>query len=112
MAEVKKKFKKFDKNRDGKISHKKLKDVLHALGSRTTLDEVSCIMSEIDKDDNNFINLNEFAEFHMRGLTSLDSFGNYELQTHISHYSHNNSFHILALISQAKFLPLVFSFLQ
>ena len=80
MAEVEKKFKKFDKNEDGKISRNELKDVLHALGSRTTSNEVSRIMSEIDKDDDSFISFDEFAEFHMRGLTSFESSKIYELQ--------------------------------
>lgn len=77
--EVEKIFNKFDKNGDGKISHDDLNDVLHALGSQMTSAEVSCIMSEIDKDDNSFINLNKFTEFHISGLTSLESFGIYEL---------------------------------
>lgn len=71
--EVEKIFNKFDKNRDGKISHDELNNVLNALGSQTTSDEVSCIMSEIDKDGDGFISLAEFAKFYMDGSTTLES---------------------------------------
>ncbi|KAK7841397.1 polcalcin che a 3 [Quercus suber] len=70
MAEVKKKFKKFDKNGDGKISRNELKDVLHVLGSRTTSNE----------NDDGFISLDKFVEFHMGELTSSESYEIYELQ--------------------------------
>ena len=67
MEEVKLIFNKFDKNGDGKISCDELKDILKALGSDTSGDEVIRIMAEIDTDGDGFIDLNEFAEFHRSG---------------------------------------------
>ncbi|KAG2710783.1 hypothetical protein I3843_04G044200 [Carya illinoinensis] len=71
MDEVKNIFNKFDKNGDGKISCDELKDIIHALGSRTSsVDEVKRIMSEVDKDGDGFIDLDEFVEFHFGGSSS------------------------------------------
>ncbi|KAF5195076.1 Calcium-binding allergen ole e [Thalictrum thalictroides] len=64
MEEVKKVFNCFDSNGDGKISSTELGDVLCALGSYTTEQELKQMMEEIDKDGDGFIDLDEFAEFH------------------------------------------------
>ncbi|XVF82748.1 hypothetical protein PTKIN_Ptkin16aG0074400 [Pterospermum kingtungense] len=62
--EMKKVFKKFDKNGDGKISREELKSILGALGSTPSSDEVDRIMSEMDKDGNGYVDLDEFIAFH------------------------------------------------
>ncbi|XP_010262278.1 PREDICTED: probable calcium-binding protein CML23 [Nelumbo nucifera] len=64
VDEVEKVFKRFDANGDGKISSTELRDVLGALGSDTSPEEIHRMMSEIDTDGDGFIDLKEFAEFH------------------------------------------------
>ncbi|KAI3871555.1 hypothetical protein MKX03_005738 [Papaver bracteatum] len=68
MEEVEGVFKRFDANGDGKISSTELSDVLKALGSETSPEELKQMMDEIDKDGDGFIDLKEFADFH-RGTT-------------------------------------------
>ncbi|KAI3977003.1 hypothetical protein MKX01_008861 [Papaver californicum] len=68
MEEVEGVFKRFDANRDGKISSTELSDVLKALGSETSPEELKQMMDEIDTDGDGFIDLKEFADFH-RGTT-------------------------------------------
>ncbi|XP_026459088.1 polcalcin Syr v 3-like [Papaver somniferum] len=58
----------FDANGDGKISSTELSDVLKALGSETSPEELKQMMDEIDKDGDGFIDLEEFIDFH-RGTT-------------------------------------------
>lgn len=67
MEEVQKIFNKFDKNGDGKISRSELKDVLGALGSKTSDDEVKRVMAEIDADGDGYIDFDEFVKFHSGG---------------------------------------------
>nr|XP_009775333.1 PREDICTED: probable calcium-binding protein CML23 [Nicotiana sylvestris] len=64
MEEVKKVFKKFDTNGDGKISLSELGGILNALGTKTTPDEAKRMMIEVDTDGDGFIDLKEFAAFH------------------------------------------------
>ncbi|XP_026380834.1 probable calcium-binding protein CML18 [Papaver somniferum] len=64
MEEVEGVFKRFDANGDGKISSTELSDVLKALGSETSPEELKQMMDEIDKDGDGFIDLKEFADFH------------------------------------------------
>ncbi|KAL6993842.1 hypothetical protein U1Q18_011955, partial [Sarracenia purpurea var. burkii] len=54
-------------NRDGKISASKLRAVLEALGSDTTVEEVERVMSELDTYGDGFIDLKEFTDFHRKG---------------------------------------------
>ncbi|KAI3910419.1 hypothetical protein MKX01_034813 [Papaver californicum] len=68
MEEVEGVFKRFDANGDGKISSTELSDVLKALGSETSPEELKQMMDEIDTDGDGFIDLKEFADFH-RGTT-------------------------------------------
>ncbi|WP_171526369.1 EF-hand domain-containing protein, partial [Acinetobacter indicus] len=74
MEEVKKVFNKFDANGDGMISVTEPADVLKALGSYTSMEEVSCMMEEIDTDKDGFINLEEFSNF-CKGSSSLGGDG-------------------------------------
>lgn len=67
MGEVKRVFNRFDANSDGKISAAELADVMKALGSNTSPEEVSRMMVEIDTDRDGFINLEEFAGFCKSG---------------------------------------------
>ncbi|KAF5747464.1 putative calcium-binding protein CML23 [Tripterygium wilfordii] len=67
MASIEKIFDKFDKNGDGKISSGELVDVLRALGSETSVEEVEVVMREIDKDGDGFIDIREFTEFYYSG---------------------------------------------
>lgn len=61
--EVGKVFERFDKNGDGKISGDELGDVLKALGSANSADEVARMMQEIDTDCDGHISLEEFVAF-------------------------------------------------
>ncbi|KAL6994479.1 hypothetical protein U1Q18_012583, partial [Sarracenia purpurea var. burkii] len=54
-------------NEDGKISASELRAVLEALGSDTTAKEVKRVMSELDTDNDGFIDLKEFTDFHRKG---------------------------------------------
>ena len=65
--EVRKIFSKFDKNGDGKISCAELKEMMAALGSKTTSDEVKRMMAELDRNGDGYIDLKEFGEFHCGG---------------------------------------------
>ncbi|KAG5064284.1 hypothetical protein JHK85_005467 [Glycine max] len=65
-------FNKFDKNGDGKISVTELKDMLAALGSKTTDEELKRMMEELDQNGDGFIDLKEFADFHCNGGAGKD----------------------------------------
>lgn len=60
-------FNKFDKNGDGKISCDEIKDMMAALGSQTTSEEVSRMMAELDRNGDGYVDLKEFGEFHRDG---------------------------------------------
>ncbi|KAJ0099206.1 calcium-binding protein CML24-like [Pistacia vera] len=70
VDEVRKVFNKFDKNGDGRISTDELKDILRALGSKTSPEEVQRVMQEIDKDGDGYIDFDEFVEFHSGGASA------------------------------------------
>jgi calcium-binding protein CML len=65
--EVRKIFNKFDKNGDGKISRTELKEMMTALGSKTTTEEVTRMMEELDRNGDGYIDLKEFGELHNGG---------------------------------------------
>lgn len=69
-------FRKFDANGDGRISATELESLLRSLGSDTSKDEVSRMMSEMDKDGDGFIDLNEFADFHRGSEEIVNASGN------------------------------------
>lgn len=66
-SELEKVFNRFDANGDGKISATELGDIMRALGSSPTDDEIGRMMAEIDADGDGFIDLKEFAAFHGGG---------------------------------------------
>ncbi|XP_043725588.1 probable calcium-binding protein CML23 [Telopea speciosissima] len=72
MEEIRKVFKRFDANGDDKLSSTELGNVLNALGSETSPDEIKRMMVEIDTDGDGFIDLQEFADFH-RGVNNGDA---------------------------------------
>ncbi|XAR68396.1 hypothetical protein NMG60_11003497 [Bertholletia excelsa] len=61
MDQVRKVFNKFDADGSGTISLTELIDVLKALGSYTSDDEVKRMMEEIDTDHDGLINWEEFS---------------------------------------------------
>jgi len=65
--EVRKIFNKFDKNGDGKISRVELKEMMLALGSKTTSEEVNRMMAEVDQNGDGYIDLKEFGQIHTGG---------------------------------------------
>ncbi|XP_058787457.1 calcium-binding protein CML24-like [Vicia villosa] len=70
--EVRKIFNKFDKNGDGKISRAELKEMMLALGSKTTSEEVNRMMAEVDQNGDGYIDLKEFGEIHTGGGDSSE----------------------------------------
>ncbi|XP_071686622.1 calcium-binding allergen Ole e 8-like [Rutidosis leptorrhynchoides] len=88
--QVKQVFNRFDVNGDGKISAVELVDVMKALGSDTSIDEIKRIMEDIDTDRDGFINLEEFAGF-CNGNTGEDDGGMKELQDAFELYDLNKN---------------------
>ncbi|KAL5973662.1 hypothetical protein ACLOJK_030316 [Asimina triloba] len=73
LEEVEKVFDRFDTNKDGKISASEMGHVLRALGSSPTDDEIKRMMDEIDTDGDGFIDLKEFADFHMAEIPDTEA---------------------------------------
>ncbi|KAK9925760.1 hypothetical protein M0R45_023025 [Rubus argutus] len=65
--EVRRVFKSFDANGDGKISVSELGNVLKALGSNVPTEELERVMVDLDTDHDGFICLDEFNAFWVAG---------------------------------------------
>lgn len=75
-------FNKFDKNGDGKISSAELMEMMTALRSKTSEEEVNRMMAELDQNGDGYIDLKEFSELHKDGgdVTELrEAFEMYDL---------------------------------
>ena len=59
-------FKIFDRNRDGIINPKELKDVMSVLGEEATDEEVEMMMLIADPDGNDVISFDEFVNCYNR----------------------------------------------
>ncbi|KAK9106724.1 hypothetical protein Syun_022735 [Stephania yunnanensis] len=57
-------FNHFDANKDGKISSSELSDVLRAIGTAASPEDLRQMMEEMDRDGDGYIDLAEFEEFH------------------------------------------------
>ncbi|MCO5546873.1 hypothetical protein L7F22_000310 [Adiantum nelumboides] len=67
VEEMKRTFKKFDSNGDGKISAGELQCILKALGDDVTRKEAELMVAEVDTDKDGFIDLQEFINLNVRG---------------------------------------------
>jgi hypothetical protein len=57
-------FRYFDKNGDGKISAGELGEVLRALGIKATEEDLDAMVREVDRDNDGFIDVEEFAQLN------------------------------------------------
>ena len=53
-------FKVFDKDQDGKITHKEFMQVMNQLGENVTEEEMEQIYKDADEDNNGYITFDEF----------------------------------------------------
>ena len=65
-------FKLFDKDGSGNIDFYELRDTMRALGIQLTKDQVKVMMSEIDQDNNGFIDQDEFRLLMTQKLAERD----------------------------------------
>ncbi|KAG6500385.1 probable calcium-binding protein CML18 [Zingiber officinale] len=72
MDEIEKVFARYDANGDGRISASELDDVFRALGSTASPAEIRDMIAEMDADGDGFVDLQEFADFHRRGVGGAD----------------------------------------
>jgi len=61
-GELKEAFRIYDREGNGYISVKTLKDILRELDSRLTEDDLDCIIEEVDEDGSGTIDFNEFMK--------------------------------------------------
>ncbi|KAK9115918.1 hypothetical protein Sjap_014865 [Stephania japonica] len=59
-------FNQFDANKDGKISASELSEVLRAIGTAASPEDLRQMMEEMDRDGDGYIDLAEFEEFQRR----------------------------------------------
>ncbi|XP_010916442.1 probable calcium-binding protein CML18 [Elaeis guineensis] len=64
MNDVERVFMRYDANGDGKISASELAEVMRALRSEVSDEELKAMMAELDTDGDGFVDLKEFAAFH------------------------------------------------
>ncbi|KAG1330665.1 Calcium-binding protein CML24 [Cocos nucifera] len=74
MNDIERVFTLYDANGDGKISPSELADLMRALGSEVSDEELKAKMTEMDSDRDGFVDLKEFVAFH-RGLGGANGGG-------------------------------------
>lgn len=62
--EMRRAFRVYDSDNDGRISTSELRTVLTSLGGAISDEELNLLMKQIDTDNDGFISLDEFVEFH------------------------------------------------
>ncbi|KAL0924630.1 hypothetical protein M5K25_005477 [Dendrobium thyrsiflorum] len=67
LEEVEKVFNRFDTDGDGKISASELGNVVRALGSNVSDEELRSMIEEMDANQDGFVDLGEFARFNGAG---------------------------------------------
>ncbi|XP_020578035.1 probable calcium-binding protein CML18 [Phalaenopsis equestris] len=67
MDEVEKVFNRFDTDGDGKITASELGNVVRALGSNVSDEELRSMIEEMDANQDGFVDLGEFAHFNRAG---------------------------------------------
>ncbi|PKU85059.1 probable calcium-binding protein CML18 [Dendrobium catenatum] len=67
MEEVEKVFNRFDADGDGKISASELGNVVRALGSNVSDEELRSMIEEMDANQDGFVDLGEFTRFNRAG---------------------------------------------
>lgn len=70
--EVRRIFKYFHKNRDMKISRTELKEMMLALGSKMTSEEINHMMEKVNQNDYGYFDMKEFGEIHTDGGDALE----------------------------------------
>ncbi|KAK1423104.1 hypothetical protein QVD17_18399 [Tagetes erecta] len=70
--EIQKVFNRFDTNNDGKISSSELINVMKAIGSDTSDEQLNQMMKTIDADCDGYINFNEFVGFFKQNAADED----------------------------------------
>lgn len=62
--ELRRAFRVYDSDNDGRISTSELRTVLTSLGGDISDEELNLLMKQIDTDNDGFISVDEFVEFH------------------------------------------------
>lgn len=70
--EIQKVFNRFDTNNDGKISSSELINVMKAIGSETSDEQLNQMMKTIDADCDGYVNFNEFIDFFKQNAGDED----------------------------------------
>uniref|UniRef100_A0A7R9UHT9 Calmodulin n=1 Tax=Pinguiococcus pyrenoidosus TaxID=172671 RepID=A0A7R9UHT9_9STRA len=72
IAEFKGAFELFDKNRDGTVDVRELRNVLRSLGQDPTSEELMEMVEEVDFNQNGVIDFNEFLTMMISRLDNID----------------------------------------
>jgi calcium-binding protein CML len=64
MEELRRAFRVYDSDNDGRISTSEVRTVLTSLGGAISDEELNLLMKQIDTDNDGFISFDEFVEFH------------------------------------------------
>ncbi|XP_030471579.2 probable calcium-binding protein CML25 [Syzygium oleosum] len=68
IEELEQVFRKFDANRDGKISASELGSIMGSLGHPETEEELAKMICKVDSDGDGFIDFEEFVELNTKGV--------------------------------------------